>query len=255
MQVQEYLDFMAQLRGLKGSKKKQAIQEALESTGLIDRRFQVIQTLSKGYRQRVGLAQAILHKPKILILDEPTNGLDPVQILEIRDLIRRLAKETTILVSTHILSEIEAVCDRVIILIDGYLVEDQPLDTLLGQGSLYLAIRPKTDQNHSAQASIDSIQNEATSILNQLEGIESIQSLGEQNGFFCYQIQGSDAWDSHAQLINHLVEHQWEIGQMNHKVKSLEGVFRDLMADHIKTQTQTQTQQVISSSTSSPVVK
>jgi ABC-2 type transport system ATP-binding protein len=186
MQVQEYLDFMAQLRGLKGSKKKQAIQEALESTGLIDRRFQVIQTLSKGYRQRVGLAQAILHKPKILILDEPTNGLDPVQILEIRDLIRRLAKETTILVSTHILSEIEAVCDRVIILIDGYLVEDQPLDTLLGQGSLYLAIRPKTNQNRSDQASIDSIQNEATLILNQLKDIESIQSLGERDGFFCY---------------------------------------------------------------------
>lgn len=236
MQVQEYLDFIAQLRGLKGSKKKEAIQEALESTGLEDRRFQVIQTLSKGYRQRVGLAQAILHKPKILILDEPTNGLDPVQILEIRDLIRRLAQETTILVSTHILSEIEAVCDRVIILIDGYLVEDQPLSVLLGQGALHLAIRPKNQDGSKVDLSTDSIQNKASTLLNQVEGLESIKALGEENGFLCYQIQVSAQWDTHAQLVNHVIEHQWEIGQMNHEVKSLEGVFRDLMAEHIKNQ-------------------
>ena len=232
MQVHEYLDFIAQLRGLRGKKKKEAIQEALEATGLVPRRFQLIQTLSKGYRQRVGLAQAILHKPKILILDEPTNGLDPVQILEIRDLIRRLAQDTTILLSTHILSEIEAVCDRVIILIDGHLVEDQPLEELLGQGALHLALRA-TEKRVKSKSNVDN----AEETLRQIEGIEAIQSLGEQDGFLRYQLHVGTDWSTHAQLVNQLIEQDWEIGQMHHEIKSLEGVFRDLMTQHVQKQT------------------
>ena len=119
MLVQEYLMMMAELRGITKSNRTKSVVEAAEATGLIPRLVQPIGQLSKGYRQRVGLAAAILHKPDVLVLDEPTNGLDPVQIVEIRDLIRRLAETTTVIISTHILSEIEAVCNRVVILIDA----------------------------------------------------------------------------------------------------------------------------------------
>ena len=140
MLVQEYLLMMAQFRGLSAREQIPAVAEAVNATGLQARLLQPIGTLSKGYRQRVGLAQAILHKPDVLVLDEPTNGLDPVQILEIRSLIRRLAETTTVILSTHILSEIEAVCNRVVILIDGHLAADSTLGNLLETSVISLGL-------------------------------------------------------------------------------------------------------------------
>ncbi len=122
MRVVEYLAYRARLFGLKGSEAKRSIGEALERCLLTDVQDQIIGTLSKGYRQRVGLATAILHRPKVLVLDEPTIGLDPKQIVSIRALIRGLAKESTLLLSTHILPEVELLCDRVVIIDRGQIV-------------------------------------------------------------------------------------------------------------------------------------
>ena len=126
----EYLDFIASARLLAGDKKREAVNRALSLCYLEDRRNQRIDSLSKGYRQRLGLAQAIVHDPQILILDEPASGLDPNQIVEIRTLIRDLGKSKTVILSTHILKEVEAVCSRIIILNEGCIAAQGTLDEI-----------------------------------------------------------------------------------------------------------------------------
>ncbi|MCB9765902.1 MAG: ATP-binding cassette domain-containing protein [Alphaproteobacteria bacterium] len=128
MQVADYLHFMGRVRGLGEAERASAVARAVERCGLSDRVHQLIGTLSKGYRQRVGLAQAILHDPDLLILDEPTSGLDPNQIMDIRALIREIGERKTVILSTHILSEVQATCDRVLIINKGKLVADGPTD-------------------------------------------------------------------------------------------------------------------------------
>ena len=132
-----YVDFVARLKGVARRDRKTAVERALDRCGLIDVRNREIRQLSKGYRQRVGLAQAIVHDPKVLILDEPTVGLDPIQIREIRALIQDLSATggQTILLSTHILAEVDAICQRVILLDRGHKVLDQPLTELTGGGT------------------------------------------------------------------------------------------------------------------------
>ena len=130
MHVADYLDYQACLHGLSPSERDSAVVRAIQRTGLKDRATQMIRTLSRGYRQRLGVAQAILHERQIVILDEPTNGLDPTQILEMRSLIKDLAKQSTILISTHILQEVQAVCERVLILRAGRLALDSRIEDL-----------------------------------------------------------------------------------------------------------------------------
>jgi ABC-2 type transport system ATP-binding protein len=127
MRVLDYLDFVGRVRALGAAERTRAIERAAAECDIVDRLHQVIGTLSKGYRQRVGLAQALLHQPEILVLDEPTSGLDPNQILAIRNLVRRIGAKRTVLLSTHILQEVEATCDRVLILNRGQLVADAPI--------------------------------------------------------------------------------------------------------------------------------
>ena len=129
MYVKEYLQFVMNIRG----EKKERVDELIELVGLSPEKHKKIHQLSKGYKQRVGLAQSILSNPEILILDEPTNGLDPNQILEIRDLIREISKDKTIILSTHIMQEVEALCSRVILLNKGVIVADQPIEEFKGQ--------------------------------------------------------------------------------------------------------------------------
>ena len=140
MTVIDYLDYAASLHGLPEQDRPPLITEAIARTELREKALQPIATLSRGYRQRTGVAQAILHKPAILILDEPTNGLDPTQIQHMRTLITGLAKKSTVIVSTHILQEVQAICDRVIILKDGKKVLDSRLDALQTEGRLILSI-------------------------------------------------------------------------------------------------------------------
>ena len=134
MYVREFLTFVGELYGLKGQVLRSRVEEMVEQCGLTVERRKKIGQLSKGYRQRVGLAQAFLHEPSVLILDEPTTGLDPNQLVEIRELIRTLGQNKTVLFSTHIMQEVEALCSRVLVINRGTLVANTPLDTLKASG-------------------------------------------------------------------------------------------------------------------------
>ena len=140
MTVIDYLDYQAALHGVPDARRPRAVAEAIRRTALKDKATAAIQTLSRGYRQRVGVAQALLHAPDIIILDEPTNGLDPTQIRHMRELIRELAKTATVIVSTHILQEVQAVCERVLILRAGRLVVDSRIDALRTGSGLQIEV-------------------------------------------------------------------------------------------------------------------
>ena len=129
MSIIEYLDFQLSLKNIYGENKKKLINDAIDRTNIRDRVFDSISSLSRGYRQRVGVAQAIMHNPEVIILDEPTNGLDPTQILSMRNLIKELSTSSTVILSTHVLQEVEAVCDRVIIIGNGKKLWDNPIKT------------------------------------------------------------------------------------------------------------------------------
>ena len=144
MTVQEFLDFAAEMRGYRGSERKERVEAALAKCILTPVRHQAIETLSKGYRQRTCFAQAILHDPQVLILDEPTEGLDPNQKHVVRSMIKEMAKDKVVIFSTHILEEVEAVCTRVIIISGGRLVADSTPAELLKQGSMDQVFRRLT---------------------------------------------------------------------------------------------------------------
>ena len=150
MIVYDYLKFIANIRGLSEKRFKQRLDEVIDKTGLHGVISKPIHTLSKGYRQRTGLAQAIIHDPKILILDEPTNGLDPNQIVEIRELIKELGKEKTLIISSHILQEVQAVCERIVIINKGKLVADGSKEELQSglenKNRLHLELMAPKDQ-------------------------------------------------------------------------------------------------------------
>lgn len=145
MVVHDYLVFMAKMRGVTKKQRAERVREVAAQCGLLDVMGKLVRELSKGYRQRVGLAQALVHDPQVVILDEPMSGLDPNQIIEIRDLIKRVGREKTVIFSSHILQEVENVCDRVILLKRGRIVADAPVAELVAEhGSLETAFRALT---------------------------------------------------------------------------------------------------------------
>lgn len=223
MLVQEYLLMMAELRAIPTEKRLAAISDAVHATGLQDRLVQSIGTLSKGYRQRVGLAGAILHKPDVLVLDEPTNGLDPVQILEIRALIHRLAQDTTIILSTHILSEIEAVCSRVVILIDGVLAADARLEELLTRSEVTLDVAPETTN--------------VAQVIGAVDGVTAVKP-GTAPGRYRVHFDGDAPTPA---IIAAAAKAGWQVHGVARVQPSLETVFRDLMAEHVEQQTTAKT--------------
>ena len=169
LRVEDFLQYCAKIRGLGGAEKHKAIDRVLESTGLIKRRKQPIQELSKGYKQRLGLAQALVHNPPILILDEPTSGLDPNQMEEIRTLITDLAQQKIILLSTHILSEFESTCSRVLIINNGSLIADGTVESIVqkAQGGILIDVSFVLDTLHMNQEQL-------TNKLTRMEHIHSI---------------------------------------------------------------------------------
>ena len=170
MTVIDYLKYQAHLHGVEDVRIQPAVVDAVRRTSLKEKATSSIQTLSRGYRQRVGVAQAILHSPDIIILDEPTNGLDPTQILQMRELIRELAKTATVILSTHILQEVQAVCERVLIMRDGKLVVDSSIADLQSGRQLRLAI--------------DS--GEASDYLACVAGVSKVEKLESANGKSSY---------------------------------------------------------------------
>jgi ABC-2 type transport system ATP-binding protein len=233
MLVQEYLLMMAELREIPDGQRVKAVAEAVRATGLGDVLVQPIATLSKGFRQRVALCQAILHKPDVLILDEPTNGLDPVQIMEIRRLIRKLARKSTVFLSTHILPEIEAVCDRVLILIDGELARDARIDELL--------------KSHSIRLSVSESAEGVESRLGYLPGVSSINRLGPdpaRKGFVLWRLETGEGDPPTPAVVKTAAEAGWDVGLVSGDTPSLEQVFSELMDEHVKRTVSTAKQEV-----------
>jgi len=213
MYVREYLEFIAGVHHLK-SNVKQRIEEVIDLTGLRLESNKKTGQLSKGYKQRVGLAAALIHDPKVLILDEPTTGLDPNQIIEIRQLIKDLGKNKTVLFSSHILQEVESVCDRVIIINKGNIVAD---DTLLNLQSV----------NKNAQIIVVQFgKNIELQLLKNLAGVETVDERSNQ-----YHIKTSDPEKVKKLLLEFSLENNVDIISLQSKSTSLEEVFRNLTTD------------------------
>ena len=212
MSVIDYLDWMADLRGVANQHKPQRIAAAIEATELQQLVYQQISTLSRGMRQRVGVAQAILNRPKVLILDEPTNGLDPGQIELMRLLIRQAASWSTVILSTHILQEVEAVCDRVLIMRGGQLAVDAPLDALHNSGLLVM------------QA-----QGEPHKIITLLNSSKLVAGV-ENNVTQSYQINVDPGREDETacKIVKLLVENGIEISQISSQHDRLESLFRQV---------------------------
>jgi ABC-2 type transport system ATP-binding protein len=223
MRVFEYLDFVGRVRGLERSERAAALDRAMARTGLTPRRNQTIGTLSKGYRQRVGLAQAILHEPDLLILDEPTSGLDPNQIHDIRELIRELGRTKTVLLSTHILSEVQATCDRVIIINKGKVVADGPTEEITSRGMgdrLHLTLAPGEVTLSRAQV---------LEALRAVPGVDDVIAVATAEGAddeLALQLRASE--DVRAALFREVVSLGMVLLEMHQERSNLEEVFRRL---------------------------
>jgi ABC-2 type transport system ATP-binding protein len=215
MLVQEYLMTMAAMRGVPYDDRRKAVIQAVRATGLVDRVVQPIATLSKGYKQRVGIAQAIIHQPDILILDEPTNGLDPAQIVEIRELIKRLAEKTTVMLSTHILSEVEATCERILVIMQGQLRENASLEELRSSNTAVIGI-------------VDGAEN-VEKQLRDVDGVTKVESLPDRDDKLKrWRVTAGKGTDLCVALYESVRGTSWKVGELRLEPKTLEGVFREL---------------------------
>jgi ABC-2 type transport system ATP-binding protein len=213
MSVQAYLRMIAELRQVTEEDQATYLSTAIRAAGLEDHLTRPIGQLSKGYRQRVGLAQAILHKPKLLILDEPTMGLDPTQIVQVRRLIRRLARRSTVLLSTHILSEVEATCDRVIILLNGEVKADARLSDLSATADVVLVLAE-----------------DAPDVVGDLQGIPGVREVVQSHApdGRAYRIRGSDGADLRPLVYELARDQSWPLRELRRDVRTLETVFNEL---------------------------
>ncbi|MFK7825323.1 MAG: ABC transporter ATP-binding protein [Oligoflexales bacterium] len=215
MTVVQYLDYVAQLRSMPSESIGRGIREAIEATDLGSKSGEKIGTLSKGYRQRVGVAQAIIHRPDILVLDEPTNGLDPTQILAMRKLIKDLSQSATVILSTHIMQEVEAICDRVIIVLDGRIVID----------SLLADLR----KGNCIQVGLKESMNEVKPVLSSITGIEGV-SVGNSSiegiNQYVVEAKGDDPAIA-ASVAKAVVDNGWSLYALHRDQRDLETVFRE----------------------------
>lgn len=217
MPVMDYLHFCADLQGVVKGEIGEQVRAMVKACGLNAEKHKKIGELSKGYRQRVGLAQAMIHDPQILILDEPTSGLDPNQIVEIRKLIRELGREKTVILSTHILPEVEATCDRILIINNGKIVADGTADTLRKQakGSELLKIRIEDGKG-----------TEIIEALLQLPSIEKVITLDEMNNRF--EVQSKTGQSSTRSIFRLCVDKGWLLSELIPIETRLEDIFRNL---------------------------
>ncbi len=211
MYVREYLMFVGKVYGL-GPSAKARVDEMIERCGLISEAHKKIEALSKGYRQRVGIAQALIHDPKVLILDEPTTGLDPNQILEIRKLIREVAVNKTVIFSTHIMQEVQALCDRVIVINKGKIVADDVLSNLMRSGAGSKVVVAEFEGVVDRQ------------LLADLPGVVSVESVGAK----LYRITSSGEVDLRAEIFRLAAEHSLPLVGLRQEESTLEAIFQQL---------------------------
>lgn len=208
MFIKEYLLFSAEVQGL-GKASGLRVEEMIERVGLIPERKKKIGQLSKGYKQRVGLAQAMLHNPEVLILDEPTSGLDPNQVIEIRELIREIGKDKTVLFSTHIMQEVESMCNRVVIINKGKIVADDKIEKLQQKlsGEVTITVEFKGDVKES--------------VLKQIPGVKEVRQKGKR-----YLLKSTS--DVREEISRLSAQQGWVLLSMNLEEDSLEDVFQKL---------------------------
>jgi ABC-2 type transport system ATP-binding protein len=212
MYIREYLNFVANIYKL-GKDRKRRVEEIIEKTGLTHEQKKKIGELSKGYRQRVGLAQALIHNPDVLILDEPTSGLDPNQIVEIRNLISDIGKSKTIMLSTHIMQEVEAICDKIIIINNGKIVANDQTSEIH---------KKSADEHQTIIVEFDSVVDKE--LLKKINGVIKVVNLNNNN----WLIQGETSVDLRPIIFQFAVDKKLTVLSMQKKEKSLEEVFQEL---------------------------
>ncbi len=225
MLVFDYLGYVASIRGIEKNKKFSRLKEISELCGLNSVMHMPINELSKGYKQRVGLAHAMMSDPEILVLDEPTSGLDPNQIVEIRKIIKQIGKEKTIIFSTHILSEAEATCDRIVIINQGKIVADDSADNL------------KMSSDKASLINISLLNADIVSVkkeLNTIEGISGISQISDQDDKdvlnICVTCKGSS--DPREEIYKKIKNTDWTIIDFHQEAKTLEKIFRELTKEN-----------------------
>jgi ABC-2 type transport system ATP-binding protein len=222
MKVEEYLEYVAEMRSIPRTQRRKRIREVADQTGLTPRLRQEISHLSKGYKQRVGIAQALIHDPEVLILDEPTSGLDPNQIIEIRSLIKGIGKHKTVILSTHILSEAEATCDRVLIINKGKIVASGTSQELRSQHHDKALVRVK-------------IEGEGRGLLKHLEEIKGVLRVMKldtlvEKGYSVFEIETSSDQDLRKEITQAVVNGGFALVEVQREGKTLEDVFAELTA-------------------------
>ncbi len=225
MLVYDYLDYVANMRELERNRKPSRIRDMGELCGLNEVMHQPIGELSKGYRQRVGLAHAMMSDPEILVLDEPTLGLDPNQIVEIRDIIRQIGSEKTIIFSTHILSEAEATCDRIVIIHQGKIVADSSTESL------------KQSASEESLITISLKNARATSVKRQLGSIDGILDLVhrvDEEGTLQVRLTCQPSIDLREEIYGKIKQTKWVLLEFRQETKTLENIFQELTRDQGK---------------------
>lgn len=217
MAVIDYLEFTAAIQGVPKANIKDRIYEMIRTCGLNAEKHKKIGELSKGYRQRVGLAQAMIHDPQVLILDEPTTGLDPNQIVEIRKLIKELGKQKTVILSTHILPEVEATCDRILIISKGKIVADGTSENLRkqSQGRELLRVRIEDGPRDIIIRTLQQL--DQVGLVDPIRGIDN-----------CYEVQSKNEFSNKRAIFQMCVKNGWVLTEMTPVETKLEDLFRDL---------------------------
>jgi ABC-2 type transport system ATP-binding protein len=217
MPVMDYLEFTAAIQGVPKNRIKERIYEMIKLCGLNAEKHKKIGELSKGYRQRVGLAQAMIHDPQVLVLDEPTTGLDPNQIVEIRRLIKELGKEKTVILSTHILPEVEATCDRILIISKGKIVADGSSETLRKQSQGRELIRVRIEDGQRDE------------VIRQLQTLDQVGLVDPIRGIDnCYEVQSKNEFSNRRAIFQLCKQNNWVLTEMTPIETKLEDLFRDL---------------------------
>jgi ABC-2 type transport system ATP-binding protein len=226
MSVQDYLNFVARLKNVPNADIKTRTEHAMERCAVSDAKSKLISKLSKGYRQRVGLAQAIIHNPDVLILDEPTSGLDPKQINETRELIKNLSGEHTIVLSTHILPEVEAVCQKVIIIDRGRLVATDSVENLKNRAGVGGAVQVQLDTAGKADAAA------VRQRLEQVPGVGKVIDRVVAGDRLVFEIEGLAGQNVRGELARAVVNAGWDLLELKSTTASLEEVFLALTGSH-----------------------